>query len=195
MEVLISNQISTLIYAIILGLIFGVAYDIIRICRIFLGIRYVNRFTEKLSQKNLKFIKNPANKEVKKGEKYQEVILFITDILYFLIITPIFAIFLYWKNDGIVRWYSVFGVSVGFLIYYFTIGRFIISISEYIVFTIKVIFLYLIFLITRPFVPLIDIIKRKIVTIKAKKREKKEKKSIKILKNQKRRIVYTFGKE
>jgi hypothetical protein len=56
MEVLISNQISTLIYAIILGLIFGVAYDIIRICRIFLGIRYVNRFTEKLSQKKLKFL-------------------------------------------------------------------------------------------------------------------------------------------
>ena len=116
--------------------------------------------------------------------------MFITDILYFLVITPIFMIFLYHQNNGIVRWFILFGAILGFLLYYFTLGKLIISVSEYIAFAVKVVFMHIIFFISRPFVPIARFIKTKISKIKAsvknaisrsKEKKKEEKKHIRTL--------------
>jgi hypothetical protein len=173
MEISVLNQIYTLVYSVVLGFFFGAFYDFIRILRIFLGINYVNKFTERLSRKKLKFIKNPISKRKNKGERYKKIILFITDILYFLFITPVFAIFLYYQNFGLVRWYALLGLTLGFCSYYFSVGRLVISVSEYIVFYMRISFLYIVFFITRPFIPLVRLCKKEIHKIKSKYKEKK----------------------
>ena len=47
----------------------------------------------------------------------------LLDILYFLICGILGAIFLYWRNYGILRWYLILGGCMGFLAYRCSIGR------------------------------------------------------------------------
>ena len=99
----------------------------------------------------LPIIENPMTKGAKKrDDKFKAVAVGIGDILYFLLITPMAVVFTYQVNDGNIRWYLLFGMVVGFALYYFTICKIIISVSEYIVFFIKTVFSYLSYLILRP---------------------------------------------
>ena len=77
-----------------------------------------------------------------RNEKFKSVAVGIGDILYFLVIIPASVIFVYHLNNGNVRWYIVAGMAIGFALCYFTVGKIIISVSEYIVFFIKVFLSY-----------------------------------------------------
>lgn len=194
MEVSVSHQIYISFCSIILGFTSGLIYDFIRIIRVFLGIRYVNRFTEKLSAKKFKFIKNPFYKKETKTKR-EAIKVFITDIIYFVIMTPIFMIFLYHQNNGSVRWFVFFSVVLGFLSYYFTVGKIIISVSEYIVFYIKAFFLHVIFFISKPLIPILKFIKNKSVYIRGKiKIHIQKNKDKKKAKSKKSKMLIHFGK-
>ena len=54
---------------------------------------------------------------------FKRIFAIFWDILYFVSITPICAIFLFGVNSGILRWYIIFSVSIGFLIFKITFGR------------------------------------------------------------------------
>lgn len=151
MEFSILKQIYIILLSIPFGMVFGAFYDIIRVLRSLLGINYINKFTENLKKIRLKLIDNPLLKEKQRTKLREGVILLITDFAYFLILTIALIIFIYYLNDGIVRWYIFAGTMAGLLIYYFTIGKLVISISEYITFFIKILFEYLFFFLKYPF--------------------------------------------
>lgn len=151
MEVSLTQQLAVTLYSVLAGAVFGLLYDVLRISRIFLGINYVNKFTEKIKDIKLPLIENPMMRTTKKRkEKFKKIAVGIGDILYFIIITPIAVVFTYHVNNGSIRWYLVFGMAAGFTLYYFTLGKIIISVSEYIVFFIKTVFSYLSYFILRP---------------------------------------------
>ena len=198
MEVSLIQQLTVTLYSVLAGVVFGLLYDVLRISRIFLGINYVNKFTEKIKDIKLPLIDNPMRRTTKKREeKFKAVAVGIGDILYFLIITPIAVVFTYHVNNGSIRWYLVFGMAAGFALYYFTLGKIIISVSEYIVFFIKTVFSYLSYLILRPIkrgaLFLLGKIKKLFVFIKSKipKIQFKIKKRAKENKNVQRPLIYT----
>lgn len=194
MEVSILDQLYVFCMSLIIGVALGALYDIVRMWRAFLGIRYVNKFTEKLKLLRLPLIKNPLLKEKKQNDRAQGILLFITDIIYFLIVTLIMIIFVYSVSGGVVRWFIFVGAMMGLLIYYFTIGKIVISVSEYIVFFVRIVWAYVVYFVTYPFLPIINKIKRIFRRLKTKitekiKRHQKPKTPYKTRKN-----IYEIGK-
>ncbi len=193
MEISIVDQLIVSAMSLVLGIVFGAIYDIVRIWRTFLGIDYESKGVERLRRLKFPLIKNPLTKKEKQGKLAQGIVLFITDIIYFLAITIIMIIFVYYVNSGVVRWYIFIGAMLGLLIYYFTVGKIVISVSEYIKFGIKVVMSYLVYFILRPFAPIVNFLKTKIIKIREKISIRKETKKPKIeLKN--RKNVYKIGK-
>lgn len=193
MEISIVDQLIVSAMSLVLGIVFGAIYDIVRIWRTFLGIDYESKGVERLRRLKFPLIKNPLTKKEKQGKLAQGIVLFITDIIYFLAITIIMIIFVYYVNSGVVRWYIFIGAMLGLLIYYFTVGKIVISVSEYIKFGIKVVMSYLVYFILRPFAPIVNFFKTKIIKIREKISIRKETKKPKIeLKN--RKNVYKIGK-
>lgn len=194
MDVSIASQLTSALISAILGLCLGALYDIIRIWRALLGIRYVNKFTRRLKEIRLPLIKNPLSKSKKENKIAENIIMLITDILYFLLVTFVMMIFIYHINSGIVRWYIFAGVIIGFFIYYFTLGKIVISFSEYVVFGIKTIRSYLFFFISRPFLPISRKIKNILPKLKYKIKEKRAKKKINKIPQDKRKELMKIGK-
>lgn len=194
MEISIAYQLFVSGASALMGLFLGAIYDIVRISRAIFGIRYVNKFTYHLKEIKLPLIKNPLLIERKRNKVLSNIFIFVTDIIYFLVITLIMMVFVYYINDGIVRWYIFAGAFLGMLLYYFTVGKLVISVSEYIVFFIKTtlsyltwIFLWIISPALRFLKGIFSKIKQKLSTVKSK--TNKTKKGLKIKEN-----IYKIGK-
>lgn len=160
MEVSMLDQLLVFFASILIGAVLGIIYDAIRGIRAVFGIQYKTKFGDRL--KNLKFpiIKNPLNR--KKSRIADGISLFITDIIYFVLATFVLVIFIYYINDGIVRWYIFAGAIVGMLAYYFSVGRLFISIIELILFFIRVMLAYFFHFLFLPFACLIRTIRAKL---------------------------------
>ena len=174
MQIFLADQLRVTLLSILLGLGLGALYDIVRIFRTLLGVVYVNRFTDKLKSIKLPLIKNPLLRERKKRRIAENIMIFITDILYFLTVTFVMIIYVYYVNSGIVRWYIFAGAIFGMLTYYVFVGKLVISVSECIAFFLKVVFLYLAFFISRPFLLLYRKIKPYFQKIKSIKKNNKK---------------------
>jgi len=127
MEVYIEKQLIIVGYSIILGLIFGVLYDIIRIVHILCGIASYS-----------------GEKQVLLRGKVPFVIFFITDLLYMLCVTAILSFFTYWMNSGVPRFFIIFSSAAGFVLYLMTVGRLVMFFSEALVCFIRVTFNFLV---------------------------------------------------
>lgn len=102
-------------YSVGIGALIGIVYDIFRIIRIASTVPVVLR-----------------------GEKHQKeyrsgivvnIIVFVCDILFFLIAAVISAIFIFYANNGRIRGIALFGSLCGFTAYYNTIGRLVTMVS------------------------------------------------------------------
>ncbi len=100
---------SFILYSLVIGVLLGTVYDVFRIIRmaftvpgivadIYRGRRHRSRFTV-------------------------NVIVFICDILFFVVAAVISAIFIFYANNGRIRGIALFGSLVGFALYYNTVGR------------------------------------------------------------------------
>ena len=117
MEIFIADQIKTMAESCLLGLIFGVGYDIIRIAYI-LGHVATYRGT---CEKPVPHTKGAF------------ALFFGLDFSYLLVVTFFFSVFLFHANHGIFRLYLFLPAVLGFFIYYRTIGRLVMFFSETIV--------------------------------------------------------------
>lgn len=125
MEILIEKQLISVAYSLILGLIFGAAYDIIRMIHIICGIAsYSGR-----------------EKSAKKGI-IPFSLFFIFDLVYAVFIGVAFSVFVYFANYGDFRWFLMAGTVVGFAAYHLTLGRVVMYFSEAVVRFLKLIFRY-----------------------------------------------------
>lgn len=116
MEVFIQNQLIKIVYSSILGLIFGGIYDIIRTIHIVFGIA---SYTGK-------------SKGMRRGAALF-VFLCVLDFIYILTVTCIFSVFLYAVNNGGFRFYLLAAVLGGMLLYFLTVSKIIMWLSERIV--------------------------------------------------------------
>jgi len=113
MEVTLKSQFIVILYSILFGAFLGVIYHLLSI------ISNVFKFKDfEINNKKLLKYKLPYKETVK-----SRIGLFFIDLLYFLIITPLSAIFVFGINSGVVRGYIIVGAICGFLIYKLSLGR------------------------------------------------------------------------
>ncbi len=159
-----------LISSACLGVVVGMLNDVHRISRILLGVQYSKKNINTLYRRNLPFLKRPL-KEIQ-NTRIQKVVLpivmAIQDICLFLFSAIGIVVLNYYYNDGQFRYYTVLVVLFGFLIYYFTLGKLLILISEYLVFVLRSTFVVLCWLFCRPFYLLVGFFWKKSKNIYAK---------------------------
>ncbi len=180
-----------------LGLVFGLIYDCVRIIRKLIIGDFSPKFQEKMSNKVFPKITNPLKKQNKKGRISKQVITAIFDFLYCFIITLPLTIFIHVVNSGNVRWYILAGVFGGILIYLFTIGKLTLLINEYIIFYIKIILSYLKYYILKPIKALIKKIKDKSSKLISKHKNRAKKRKTKLKNEEKknaRKTLISSGK-
>lgn len=142
MEVFITEQLKTLAESFILGLIFGAGYDIIRIIHIICGIMSYS-----------------GDRTVRKSKtSYGLFVLF--DIVFMLLVTFSYSVFLYHSNNGIFRLHLFLSCAGGFVLYYRTVGQIVMMVSETIVCVIKSV-LYVVLI--RPVIALTRFLKNSLV--------------------------------
>lgn len=115
MEIYIQKQLIIILYSLLVGLIFGAGYDIIRIIHIMLGKVWFRR-----------------------------PVIFLLDLVYMLILTCCYSVFTYAFNNGMYRMFIEIPMIVGFIVYYNTIGRVVIYFSEVIIRFIRTVIHYVI---------------------------------------------------
>lgn len=132
-----------LFYSFMFGIFMGVFYDANRIIRVFFGISYGGIGVEKIAQWRLPFFKKKVRlKNERQGKRaVKTAAVFLGDVLCFLCAGIGVVILNYSYNSGEFRLFTVVGVIVGFLLYYFTIGKITILILEPVAAIVKYAFL------------------------------------------------------
>ena len=143
-----------LLASFVFGGLVGGLYDIHRIIRVLFGVQYTKNRPTKLFLRPLPILKRPLT-EISQGNvkaSVLSVVIFIQDVILFCVASLGIVILNYTFNDGQLRFYTIFVLLLGFLVYYFTIGKLVIFLSEWIVFFIRAIFSIFFCLLSRPFV-------------------------------------------
>ena len=145
--IVITEQLQITLYALLLGLCFGVTYDLLRILRMLVGITPVHTrpipLVARLPRRHIG--------RIGKGRISELFFINFPDVLYGLCTGAAFCIFLYAANNGRFRWYLFFACMVGFLIYNYSVGRLTVFLSGYIIAFLRAILGFFLFLCTQPF--------------------------------------------
>lgn len=132
--------------------------DVHRLIRVCFGVRYSNKTFEGLYAKPLPFLHRPLRtpNSTKVKNFFLNVLIFIQDIL-LLVASAIGVVLLnYYFNQGRFRIYTVLAVLLGFLLYYFTVGKLVMFCSEGVVFIFRAVLTVVFVLISRPIVFFVD---------------------------------------
>lgn len=113
MEIFFQKQFLTILYSLILGLIFGAGYDIMRIIHLMLEHTWL-----------------------------RQPLVFLTDLVYMLALSGCYSVFIYAFNNGRHRLFLAIPMALGFTAYYQTIGRVVIFFSEAIIRFLRMVFHY-----------------------------------------------------
>lgn len=116
MEIYIEKQLINIVYSLILGLIFGAIYDIIRVMHILFGIASYSGEKRGMKRGVLSF-----------------GVFFLLDSLYVVCASTIYSFFNYFACNGEFRVFILASVCIGFIVYYVTLGRIVMFFSEAIV--------------------------------------------------------------
>lgn len=170
------------------GLAVGVLMDLHRLIRVCFGVRYSEKTWEKLYAKPLPILRRPLrpSKPTKAKRLCLNTLIFLQDVL-LLTVTAIGVVLLnYYFNQGRFRIYTVAAVLLGFLLYYFTIGKLTMLCSEGIVWLVRSVVTVIFVLISRPIAVFVGFFGKNV-----KKLMKKIRKAI----AKKRKRVYNKYKE
>ena len=113
MDISLKSQFFAICLSVFFGFILGMLYHCINF---FENIFLLSSF-EINCKKLSKFKVNCSE------NNWTKIALIICDLFYFVIITPISAIFIFGVNGGIVRAYLFIGCFIGLILYFFTIGK------------------------------------------------------------------------
>ena len=177
MEVSIKSQLLAIFYAIILGVILGIIYDFLRIFRVLLLGSYDLKLKNRLLRLKIFNIINIEENKRERSSKTEKIIIFLFDLLYFIVITPILAVFIYATSSGIVRWYLFFGFGVGIIIHFLTVRRIFKPVYETLIFLIRITVEYIKYPFKMALKRLKMLFKRKKIRKKRKLPKKQEQKS------------------
>lgn len=152
MEVQPVELFRLLMASLFVGAGLGLFYDALRISRVMLGLsRYTEAAEAPLFQPH--FLRpRPQCESNRFLCIVKKAVLATQDFLFCLVTGIAVALLLFSHNNGEFRGFVPIGLFLGFLGYYFTVGRLVIRASEYVVFALKTLFLYAIYYITWPII-------------------------------------------
>ena len=170
---------------ILVGIFFAFIYYLFVILkRLLILDSFSLKFKIKKSGKKYKKCKNPFDYNITKAKRIKNrVVELIIDLLYFILITPMMAVFLFGYNNGKTRWYLYLSVLIGFFIYRIILGKLSLILIENLTFNILLLFSFSFNYVSAP----VKAILRK---IKAKKRVKKVKEKV----DNSKVVIYSYGK-
>ena len=160
--------------AMVLGVVLGAVYDLLRITRVFLGVQYSRRGKARLSKQKLPLLKA---RQKKKENPALGIVVFFEDFLFCVFCGIAMILLFYVCNNGKIR-YSVFPVAVGgFLCYRGTIGKLVMLFSEAIAFAMETLLRYVFFFLSFPILFLGKTVKKSVCKMvlhaKVARKEKK----------------------
>jgi hypothetical protein len=131
-----------LVYAVAFGCLCGVLNDLNRITRMLMGIRYGDKKFLRLYDIILPIAKRSVPKyDMSKGAWWEKiivcVIVTVQDIALFVFGGIGSSMLNYYFNNGRLRIYAPLAVVIGFLLYFFTVGKIVIRFGEVLSFAIK----------------------------------------------------------
>ena len=141
-----------LIYSFLFGMSAGAFNDINRIVRALMGVKYSAKAFRRLYEIELPFVgKLSPSREKKRSRRVSEAaVIFLQDILLFAYMGCGTVILNFYLNRGQLRLYTIAAVAAGFALYYFTLGRLVILLSEGIIFFLRATLKISFFIFTRP---------------------------------------------
>lgn len=152
MGILLTRQLYAMLYAILCGVLFGGIYDLFRLTRVFFGINKYSKLGQKLYAFRFPLIgviRRPDTGSIVRIAQFW--IVFAGDILYSVLLGCIFSIFLYVAASGCFRWFYLFFTCAGFFVYYFTIGRLVMAVSDILICLLQIGFRYALYFLMVPF--------------------------------------------
>lgn len=147
------------------GIFLGGVYDIFRFCRIARNDKTYDPI--EALQKRF-FSHSKIFKTKHKNRSYDTVLIFIEDILFFIIVAITEILTLYQMNNGEIRIYGLFFSAIGFYIYQKTIGNLLIYLSKRILYGVRRILYIMGCILLVPAIFVFKIIKRIIAFFKRK---------------------------
>lgn len=164
-----------LLYALIVGAVLGIIWDIFRVTRI-------AAFGRKKRQKSI-FVPLPADTEALKqilrvdtSEKHSVIAnvgVFLSDLGFCVFSAICVILMLFHISDGVVRGFAFAGAFIGFAIYYFTVGRLTVIFSDAIIRILKRLLRFVLSLTLFPILKLLRGIAKKALSIIKKHRLKR----------------------
>lgn len=120
LRVFAAHEIKLVFYAFLFGIAAAAVYDVFRMIRTFFGcgLKSEKHFTEYA----LPLIGKQKQHKNKLGKHISDAALILFDLLYMLAFAVSVTLFYYSYNDGIVRWYTLLGIGIGFFTYMKTVG-------------------------------------------------------------------------
>ncbi len=167
-----------LLYSFALGGGLGLLYDCFRIVRVMTGRNELtgnaSGALERLERVKLPMpilTRNvfgtkvlPFGSSHKKHGRVHRIVtafwLFFEDILFFVLCGVAVALLMYYTNDGQFRLMALVTVSVGFTVYYITVGRIVLSSAYAVSFAIRVTVTYLVLILLTPFAFFLKLLKK-----------------------------------
>jgi|GEM_PF-1272291 len=134
--------------SVVLGIAMGVIYDLIRFSRLVLGIDARSPF-KKGGQKRI----------------FGYVFVCLGDLFFFVVLTVCMCVFFFLTGDGRMRSYGLIGAFLGFLLYYYTLGKLFIAVSAFLVSLFKRSVKYVLALFAAPFLYMYELVKKTVLQI------------------------------
>ena len=148
----------------------GLLHDLHRITRVLLGVRYGEKRFDRLYAVRLPLIgKSMERQRDRTGKRVAlTVLIFFQDLILFGFAGVGTVLLNFYYNNGQLRLYTVAGLVTGFLIYYVTLGRLVMLVSEGIAFFLRAGLTLLLWLVSRPFVLFVVFLWKNIEKIRQK---------------------------
>ncbi len=121
------------------GMAVGVLNDLHRLSRILFGVRYGGKRFDVLYHRPLPLLHRPLERErsIEKKRWLLPIVIFVQDVLLFCVAGVGVVLLNFYFNRGQLRLYTPILALIGFVFYYFTIGRLVMLISEAVVFFVR----------------------------------------------------------
>lgn len=153
-------------YSFLLGCALGMLYDVFRIFRLFSATESASIYGSNGYDEVFLYLPPPMSGVFGKSVKpffmpnsqakgrirgiICGILLFFEDILFFTVCGCAISVLIYYTNDGRFRLMAVVGVFVGFLLYYLTVGRLVLSVARFICLAIRAVLTYIILALITP---------------------------------------------
>lgn len=153
------NLAALLLYSVAVGCLLGILWDVFRIIRIAV---YGRQHGEGVSPVRLPASKKEVSRALsvrhtKGALSLSGISIFLSDLLFCLSASAAVILLLFHLNGGEIRGFALFGALLGFICYYFTVGKLTVLFSELIITGIKKL---LYFVLSLTLIPVFNLFRR-----------------------------------